>query len=51
MLVWRAKRRFLSLLMFYPYGKQPPDNAEGGVRIYFCPWCGINLEKHYAPKA
>jgi hypothetical protein len=43
-LVWRAKGGFLSSLMFYPPGKQPPDNAESGVRIYFCPWYGIDLE-------
>jgi hypothetical protein len=50
MLVW-AKWGFESLLMFYPPGKQPPDNAEGGMRINFCPWCGIDLDKHYAPKS
>jgi hypothetical protein len=50
MLVW-AKWGFQSFLMFYTSGKQPPDNAEGGVRISFCPWCGMNLKKNYAPKS
>jgi hypothetical protein len=49
MLVW-AKWGFQSFLSFYPTGKKPPENSEGGIRISFCPWCGINLEKHYAPK-
>ncbi len=50
-LVLRAKWGFHSFLMFYASGKQPPANAEGGIRIYFCPWCGANLEKHYAAKS
>ncbi len=46
-LVWSAKRGFLSLVEFWQQGKQPPDPCEGGVRINFCPWCGQNLEHHY----
>jgi hypothetical protein len=49
--VWR-KNYFLSLLEFRLPNKQPLDSSEGGMKILFCPWCGRNLEQHYAsPKS
>jgi hypothetical protein len=46
-LVW-SKTHFLSLLEFRSSNKQPLDSSEGGMKIWFCPWCGRNLEQHYS---
>jgi hypothetical protein len=43
-LVW-SKTHFLSLLGFRSSNKQALDSSGGGMKIWFCPWCGRNLEQ------
>jgi hypothetical protein len=41
----------LNFFHFLGGSEKPPDYSEGGIKIKFCPWYGVNFRERYAPEA